>query len=119
MGAYQITRRASLLAAAGLTAIPITAGTAHALSAIPADNAGPDLKRTVRRTPYDYGADLQTEPGDNQQKAVQAMLDDCIASWNAQAGRFARLPDLADRTWNVGTGVRINNLRQPGFMLRN
>ena len=119
MSAYRITRRASLFAAAGMTAVPLTAGSANALSPPPPDDPAAGRPPAVQRTPYDYGADPKAGPEANEQKAVQAMLDDCKASWNPRAGRFDRLPDLADRTWNVGKGVHLVNLRQPGFLLRN
>lgn len=119
MGASKLTRRATLFAAAGFAAVPGGAGTAYALSVRPDNGGAAVTSSSARRTPFDYGADTKAGPEVNQQKAVQAMLDDCAASWNPSSVRFARIPDLADRAWNVGEGVSIPNLRQPGFALAN
>ena len=106
MEPIDLTRRTALLAAAGLTAIPIAAQVDPAQAVARPGKPETLSGNTARRTPYDYGADIKAPPTANQQKAVQAMLDDCAASWHPLSGRFARLPDPARRPHHRRLGRR-------------
>lgn len=68
-------------------------------------------------TPYDFGGNTNNNTTDNH-VAVQNALDTALGSWDGRGYKLSL--DLQGQHWYLGnTGLLIDNIRQPGFVVKN